>query len=181
MLSHVTKVTESRPSETPEVALADPTPVNRQTGEVLATPPKYLQGVPIVTDPEALIERSMERIMNATTAEEALSSPDSMGLRDLTGETIILEGVIAISPSAIDPSAYYLIFEARRSPGGAIETMTTGSPFAAGRIVKCAREGWLPRAVRVLQLESASNPGQASLWVVDAEPTVKGTDGDADF
>jgi len=181
MLSHVNRTPAPASSESPETALADPTPVNRHTGEILATPPKYLAGVPIITDPDALIERSMERIMNATTAEEALSSPDSLGLRDLTGQVITLESVIAISPSGIREGDYYLIFEARRTPGGPIETMTTGSPFAAGRIVKCAREGWLPRQVRILQLESASNPGQSSLWVVDAEPTVKGTDGNADF
>ena len=157
-------------SDTPESTLAHPVPANRSTGEILATPPKYLSGLRVITDAEALIEASMDKIINATTPEELLSNPDSAGLKDLTGEVIEVTGVTGIMPSTLRAGDYYLIFEAIIKKGATPTTLTTGSPYAAGRIAKCYREGWLPRLMRVVQLESTSNPGQSSLWVVDAQP-----------
>ena len=159
---------------TPEEALSDPTPVNRETGVILATPPKHLQGLHIITDTQGLVEASIERIMSAPTAEMALADPDSMGLEKIVGDTITILRVNGIMPSAIAEreNDYYLVFDAEHN--GIVKTFTTGSQFAGARIAKCAMEGWLPRTVRVVQLESATNRGQSSLWVVDAEPTVKG-------
>ena len=156
--------------ETPEGPLPRPLTANRSTGEILATPPKYLSGLRIIVDAEELIAASMDRIMNATTPEELLANPDSAGLRDLTGDVIEVTNVTGIMPSTLRPGDYYLIFEAIIKPGAPPTTLTTGSPYAAGRIAKCYREGWLPRFMRVVQLESSTNPGQSSLWVVDAQP-----------
>lgn len=157
-----------REAETPEEALADPTPANRLTGEILATPPPWLRGVPIITDALALVERSMERILSAETAEELLADPDSIGLKDIIGQFVTPTTVIGIAPSTIREGDYYVIFDGVYGPRQEIRTFTVGSPYAGGRIVKAHLKGWLPRRMRVVALESAANPGQSSLWVVDA-------------
>lgn len=139
-----------------------------QATTALDTPPAYLSGLPIIVDMSEMIERSLARTLSATTPEQALADPDSVGLRELSGKVITITGVVGILPSAHAGASHYLVFEAITKPTGEIETLTTGSPYAASRIVKCYKEGWLPRRMRVLELESTSNPGQSSLWVTDA-------------
>ena len=168
MADQKAEVVAQAKGDTPEEVLTDPSPRVNRDGEILAAPPSYMKGLTIITDTASLIERSLNRIMNATTAEEALSDPESAGLRDYSGKVITIVGVVGIMPSAIKTSDFYLIFEARTKVGGGVETLTTGSPYAASRIIKCAAEGWLPRRVLVMELESTSNPGQSSLWIVDA-------------
>lgn len=180
MPSNPTKAEQAAAGDSPEEALRDPAAVNRETGVILATPPKHLAGLHIITDTADLVQASIDRIMNAPTAELALSDPDSLGLEKVVGSVITLLDVHGIMPSTIRgrEDDYYLVFDAVHD--GVVKTFTTGSQFAGARIVKCAREGWLPRTVRVVNLDSATNPGQKSLWVVDAEPTVPASpDGDA--
>ena len=155
---------------TPEDALADPSPARR--GEVVeyVAPPKYLAGIPIVRDTDELVLRTIERTLAATSVEELLSDPDAGSLRDLVGQIIIPTAVVGIMPSKYTTGAYYLVFEAITDPERPPATLSTGSPYAASRIATAAAKGWLPRRMRVLELESASNPGQSSLWVVDAGP-----------
>ena len=138
---------------------------------VAGSPPKYLAGIPIYDGTEALAERSIERAMNARTPEELLADPESGGLRDYVGKPITINAVLGIMPSTINEGDFYIVFEAVTSDGELV-TLTTGSRFAAARIATLAAKGWLPRAVRVVELESTANKGQSSLWVVDAvQPT----------
>lgn len=172
MSPNTTKAEDAAKGATPEEALSDPTPVNRETGIILATPPKHLQGLHIITDMQDLLESSIERIMNAPTPEIALADPESLGLENVVGDTITILRVNGIVPSAIAgrEDDYYIVFDAEHN--GEVKAFSTGSMFASARIAKCHFEGWLPRTVRVVQLESARNRGQSSLWIVDAEPTV---------
>lgn len=148
------------------------TPEPTHKGELVAMPPKYLIGIPIYDDVEQLAERSIERAMNAATPEELLADPESGGLRDLAGQAITITAVLGIMPSTIKDGDYYIVFEAATPPNGELSILTTGSRFAAARIATLAAKGWLPRAVRVVELESTANKGQSSLWVVDAvQPT----------
>lgn len=163
-------------ASTPEEALESPG-TNAATGEMLPTPPKHLAGLPVILTTDDLVAATMERIMAAENPEAVLANPESFGLRDYSGEVIVITGVRGIMPSTIKGQDYYLVFEAIVKEGDGPVTLTTGSPYAAGAIVKLAKEGWLPRPVRVVSLESASNPGQASLWVVNV-PEVKGLPGD---
>jgi len=145
------------------------------SAELVYEPPAYLAGLPILTDIEQLTERSIQRIMDAKSPEEALADPDAIGVKDIVGKVVILTGIIGILPSTFHEGDFYIILEARIPGTGAVVTLTTGSPYVAARAVKCQREGWLPRAVRVLELESASNPGQTSLWIVDGPKLDEGT------
>ncbi len=158
---------------TPEDALADPSPVKR--GEVVEyiAPPKYLANIPIITDPEQIMVATIERTLAATTPEQLLSDPDSGSLRDLVGQIITVTGVLGIMPSKYANTPYYLVFLAILGDETVPSTLSTGSPYAASRIATLCARGWAPRRVRVLELESASNPGQSSLWVVDAGPVVE--------
>ena len=148
--------------------------------ELVFEPPAYLAGMPILTDIEDLTERSIQRIMDAKSPEEALADPDAIGVKDIVGKVIILTGILGILPSTFHEGDFYIILEARVPGTGAVITLTTGSPYVAARAVKCAQMGWLPRAVRVVELESASNPGQSSLWIVDGPKLDEGT-GEVDF
>jgi len=153
----------------PEKTTQSVTLKDAQTGELLATPPKWLAGVPIVTNMEQLVERSMQRTLQASTPGALFSDPDSVGLRDCVGKIITVTDVIGIMPSNIKgrESDYYLIFEAVVDKE--LTTLTTGSPYAGGRIVKAFHEGWLPRELRVLEMQSAQDPTRSSLWVSDVK------------
>lgn len=139
---------------------------------VTAPPPKYLANIPVITDPEQITIATLERTMAAETAEELFADPDSGSLRDLVGQIITITDVLGILPSAYGEGRYYIVFTATEADGKAPITLSTGSPYAASRIAAAKAKGFLPRRVRVIELESASNPGQASLWVTDAQRSV---------
>ncbi len=153
---------------------------DKASTELVAAPPPYLKGLPILTDIEQLTERSIQRIMDAKSPEEALADPDAIGVKDIVGKVVILTGIIGILPSTFHPGDYYIILEAAIPGTGSVVTLTTGSPYVAARAVKCAQMGWLPRPVRVVELESQSNPGQSSLWIVDG-PKLDASTGEVDF
>lgn len=144
-----------------------PTDTTTHTTEIMpADAPKYLAGIPIYDDMGAIAERTISRTMAAETPEQLLADPEAGGLRDHVGEVLTITQVLGIAPSALAGGGYYIIFEATK-PDGEILTLTTGSQFAASRIAMLAAKGWLPRTIRVVELESTSNPGQSSLWIVD--------------
>lgn len=140
-----------------------------KTEIVPADAPRYLADIPIYDDLDALAERTISRTMAAETPEQLLADPEAGGLRDHVGELLTITGVLGIAPSTLKTGGYYIIFEATERDGS-ILTLTTGSPYAASRIAVLHHKGWLPRTVRVVELESASNPGQSSLWIVDPSP-----------
>ena len=156
------------------------TPATTPSTEIVAPPPHYLAHLPILTNIEELAERSIQRILDAKSPEEALADPDAIGVKDIVGRVVILTGIIGILPSNYHAGDYYIILEAKVPGTGAVITLTTGSPYVAARAVKCQREGWLPRPVRVVELESQSNPGQSSLWIVDG-PKVDAETGEVAF
>jgi len=154
----------------PETALAAPRGADARTGEILATPPAYFAGLPVITSFDDMVERSLQRMMSAESVEELLANPEAAGLRDYSGKVLLFTAVTGILPSGIRPGEYYCIVEATDERTGQSLTLTTGSPYAGGRLAVAQAKGWLPRRMRVLEMESASNPGQSSLWVVDAGP-----------
>ena len=156
--------------EQPETALAAPRGADARTGEIVATPPAIYAGLPIITDIEALVEASMLKILTAESVEELLANPETASLRDYSGKVLTFTDVTGILPSQIRQGDYYCIVEAIDEGSGQRLTLTTGSPYAGGRLAVAKAKGWLPRRMRVLEMESASNPGQSSLWVVDAGP-----------
>lgn len=165
---------ESRSKSTELVETPGDDVVVTASGEVLPTPPPYLRGLRIITDFDDLAEASIERIMNATTPQDALPDPSGEGLRDLSGRIIVIESVVGIMPSTIpnSDSPYYLRFTARLD--GREISLSTGSKYASAGIVKLHNEGWLPRRVLVVSLASKSDPGLSSLWVVDKGAVVEG-------
>ncbi len=135
--------------------------------ELVYEPPAWLAGIPVITDVDDLVEAAVARIMSATSPESLLANPESAGLRDHVGECFTFNVITCLLPSAIRPGDYYGLIEAV-TDDGEIVSVTTGSPYALGRLAKAQTEGWLPRRMRVVELESATHPGQSSLWVVDA-------------
>ena len=135
--------------------------------EIMFEPPKWLAGIPVIDDTTDLEARTLERIMGATTPEALLADPESAGLKNLVGHCLTFSRVAGLLTSTIKPGEFYGIVEAYTDDGEVI-TVTTGSPFALGRLVKAHLSGWLPRRMKVVELESSTHPGQSSLWVVDA-------------
>jgi hypothetical protein len=144
-------------------------------GEIKIVPlkvPSIYGDLRVITDPEELLEVSMLRILTATSAEELFSDPDSVGLRDQVGKPLQILTVDACMPSTFRRGDVYVFGTMRTEPGGAVKTWSTGSPYAGGRAAQAQRLGLLPRWLRPVELESASNPGQSSLWLVDcAQPS----------
>lgn len=175
-MSPLRHASDTDDATTPEQALAAPHEPSRPAEIVeYVAPPPYLAGIPIISDTDELTMRTIERSMSATTPEELLSDPDAGSLRDLVGQIITVTGVVGIMPSKYNTANYYLVFEAITTEGQAPSILSTGSPYAASRIAVLVAKGWAPRRVRVIELESAANPGQSSLWVTDAGPVLAET------
>lgn len=137
--------------------------------DVLPPVPKHLRGVPVITDTAELVQATIDRIMAGKSPEQIAIDPDSIGLRDLAGTVIRLESVDGILPSTIRPGDWFVLLSIANPATGEIRTATTGSAYAAATAVKLQAEGHLPRYLRVVELASKSNPGQASLWLVEVE------------
>jgi len=146
--------------------MAETTPKART--EVLPAVPAMLEGIPILSGGDDLIERTMDRLLNAATPEEMLADPDAYGIQDIAGQVITLTKIVGIAPSTIRGRDWYIVLEALVGTPGRIVTLTTGSEFATAAAVGLHRKGFLPRRVRIVQLESATAPGNFSLWFVDA-------------
>lgn len=135
--------------------------------EIVFSPPKWLAGIPVIDDTTDIEERTLARIMAAQSPEELLANPESIGLRDRVGQCLTFHRVEGLLPSTIRPGDFYGLIEAVTDDGELV-SVTTGSPYALGRIVKAHLAGWLPRRMKVVELESTTHPGQSSLWVIDA-------------
>lgn len=118
-----------------------------------------------------VIERTLTRALSAGTAEEVLSNPEAMGLRDLVGQTVIVNGIDGWLPSDIKGGlGRYVVLSCTDPETGERFTATTGSPYVITRALRLAELDALPQLVRVVELESKSNPNQSSLWIVAAKP-----------
>jgi hypothetical protein len=116
-----------------------------------------------------VVERTMSRIINAASPEEAAANPESQGLRDLAGRTIVVHDILGCLPSTMKTGpSRYIVLDCTDTESGERLTTTTGSVYAVGTALRYWEMGWFPATFRVVELESASNPGQSSLWLVKA-------------
>ncbi|WP_343576706.1 hypothetical protein [Mycobacterium sp.] len=113
-----------------------------------------------------LVARTLERALNADSVEDVLADPEAVGLRDLVGQVVTLERVAGALPSTYTTGpTRYIILDVTPETTGTPMSVTCGSPYVISRAIRLAELGALPTRVRVLELESASNPGQSSLWI----------------
>jgi hypothetical protein len=101
------------------------------------------------------------------------------------GENVIIVGIDGWLPSDIKSGlGRYIVLSCIDPATGEHFTATTGSPYVITRALRLAELGALPVEVRVVELESKSNPNQSSLWIVAAKarpatPVTNGTSADA--
>jgi hypothetical protein len=114
-------------------------------------------------------DRSIFAALTADSAEDIFADPDSVGLRDITGEPFTLVGIEGILASTIKDhkGEPYIVLNAVRHNGVRF-TITTGSLYAMARAVGAERKGLLPRRVMAVLLESKTDSTRSSLWLVDA-------------
>ena len=118
-------------------------------------------------DTSEVTERTLSRMMDATTLETLFASPESSGLADYAGRVITLEAVVGCLPSTKRGAlTRYLVLSCTDNETGERVTLTTGSLYAATAALRAHELGLLPAQLRVLELESVANPGQTSLWLV---------------
>ena len=143
----------------------DNLPVTASAAEALE---ERLDQLPAL-DTTEVVERTLERILAATTAEAIFSNPESVGLRDRAGSVIIVNKVVGCLPSKMKSGlSRYVVLDCTDPDTGENFAATTGSLYATAAALKAAEQGLLPQALRVVELESASNPGQTSVWLVKA-------------
>lgn len=120
-------------------------------------------------DTVAVVERTLNRILNASTAADIFANPESQGLRDWAGRTIIVNSVAGcLQSSKKGALSRYVVLDCTDPETGEAFAATTGSLFAVTAALRAAEAGVLPATLRVVELESASNPGQTSVWLVKA-------------
>jgi hypothetical protein len=120
-------------------------------------------------DTTEVVERTLNRILNGGTAEAIFANPESVGLRDRSGSVIILNAVAGCLPSKMKSGlSRYVVLDCTDPETGESFAATTGSLYAVAAALRAAAAGLLPQRLRVVELESASNPGQTSVWLVKA-------------
>jgi len=120
-------------------------------------------------DTTEVTDRTLARILGATTAEEIFSNPEASGLRDRAGSVIILNKVVGCLPTKMKSGlSRYVVLDCTDPDTGEVFAATTGSLYAVAAALKAAEQGLLPQRLRVVELESAANPGQTSVWLVKA-------------
>lgn len=133
------------------------------TSHVLAS----LEALPALSV-EDVAERTLSRMLNATTAEELFRDPESTGLRDLVGQVVVVHGIDGVLDSSYDTFfGKYVVLDCESETTGARLAVTTGSPYVITAVLRALEAGLLPKRLRVLELESQSHPGQTSLWLVN--------------
>lgn len=116
-----------------------------------------------------VVERTLGRILNATDASAIFANPESQGLRDWAGRTIVLNDVAGCLPSSKKGAlSRYIVLDCTDPDTGEQFAATTGSTYAVTAALRAKELGLLPQKLRVVELESASNPGQMSVWLVKA-------------
>lgn len=116
-----------------------------------------------------VVERTLTATLNATTVDQVFKNPQAMGLRDLVGETLLLVAISGWLPSDIKTGlGRYVVLDCVLVRTGEHITCTTGSPYVITAAVRAMELGALPVKVKVVELESRSNPSQGSLWLVSA-------------
>ena len=120
-------------------------------------------------DTATVVERTLSRILNATAAADIFANPESQGLRDWSGKVIVVNAVAGCLPSNKKGAlSRYLVLDCVDPETGEAFAATTGSLYACSAALRAAEVGALPATLRVVELESASNPGQTSVWLVRA-------------
>ena len=120
-------------------------------------------------DTAEVVERTLNRILTGTTAEAIFANPESAGLRDMAGRVIIVNAVAGCLPSKMKSGlSRYVVLDCTDPETGEAFAATTGSMYAVAAALRAAAAGLLPQRLRVVELESASNPGQTSVWLVKA-------------
>lgn len=120
-------------------------------------------------DTTEVVERTLSRILDATEAAAIFANPESQGLRDWAGKVIVVNDVAGCLPTSVKNGALsrYLVLDCTDPDTGQVFAATTGGTYAVAAALRAKEMGLLPRRLRVLELESASNPGQTSLWLVE--------------
>lgn len=120
-------------------------------------------------DTTEVVERTLSRILNAEGADEIFANPESQGLADWSGKVIIVDGLAGCLPSTKKgPLSRYIVLECTDPETGEHFAATSGGTYVVAAALRAAEQGLYPITVRVVELESASNPGQTSLWLVKA-------------
>jgi hypothetical protein len=117
-----------------------------------------------------LHERSLSRVLNATTSEEAFPSPELAGFDDLAGRDLVLRDIVGYLPSRFAEGQKYLVYEVLDESTGELVMVASGSPYIAAGALQAKSKGMLPAPVRFVALESRSKPGQESHWLVSRQP-----------
>jgi hypothetical protein len=143
--------------------VSTPDPASATAGNALELKLDQLPALSI----DEVVERTLTKTLNATTAEDVLADPEAVGLGDYAGKVLTLLAVAGALPSAYKtgPSRFIVVDCIDNETGGRFSA-TCGSPYVISRALRLAELGLLPAQVRVVELESTANPGQSSLWLV---------------
>jgi hypothetical protein len=118
-------------------------------------------------DIEQLADRTISRILTASSPDEVLANPEPTGLGTFAGDVVILHSITGCMPSAFTTGpSRYIVLDITDEHTGEQLSVTCGSPYVIAAAFALQRLGELPTRCRVLALDSKSNPGQKSLWIV---------------
>ena len=127
---------------------------------------RYLDALPVLSI-EELTERTLTQTLNATTIEDVLKNPEAAGLEDYNGQVLRVDRIAGVLPSTYQTGpTRYVVIDCVPDTTGEPVSITCGSPYVMTRLFRAAELDAFPVRVRVIALESVSNPGQSSLWIV---------------
>jgi hypothetical protein len=140
-----------------------------QPGDAAAALDAMVLALPDLEEDE-ITERTLSRILNATEAVDVFANPELEGFLNLLGRPLVLRDVLGHLPSRYAEGQRYLLYDVVDEGSGERLSVASGSPYVAATALTAKARGLLPANVRVVALDSASKPGQQSLWLVLRKP-----------
>jgi len=136
-------------------------------GKAISQVAMAMEALPIL-DSEELTEVTLEKILSSTSEADMFPNPSSLSLDDLSGQTIIVRGLLGAMPSTKKDSAYplFLAVDCQDPKTGEQMTVLTGAKFACASLVKAHSAGRFPIEVEVVVKPNASDPTTSSHWLV---------------
>lgn len=143
--------------------MADRNTSKQHTGELVPFDEKWL---PLgIVDDDDMGDAFADRILNAASWEEALTIPETRGLRDFSGQVITVIRASGRRSTLKDSSGIYAVMDIAYGADGETEQVTCGAKNVLAVLTRAASEKRYPFQAKVVEVQSKSDPSRFVLYL----------------
>ena len=143
--------------------------VEKVQGEVLEYQ-DWMDALPLVKSSDNVAADMVAGVLRAETLDDVLALNETVGLKDLVGQVITVNGAELRESEQEAGYPVYAVIDAVSDTTGLPMTVTSGSGKILAQLCKFQMMKAYPVRVRVMGIESNSHKGRVSIQFVSAEP-----------